>query len=150
MGANTVYSFSQLCYRGLIYFRTQSSSQSHAHVSYKKLVFSFKCLRKALHKISRIAVIVVQLLSHHLTLHDPMDCSTLGLPVLRHLPDFAQTHVHVSDAIQPSHPLSPPSHPCPQSFPASGSFPVSRLFTSGGQSTGASASASVLPMNIQD
>ena len=38
---------------------------------------------------------------------------------------------------------------CPQCFPASGSFPVSRLFTSGGQSFGASASASVLPMNIQ-
>ena len=38
---------------------------------------------------------------------------------------------------------------CPQSFPASGSFPVSRLFASGGQSIGASASASVLPMNIQ-
>ena len=38
---------------------------------------------------------------------------------------------------------------CLQSFPASGSFPVSRLFTSGGQSIGASASASVLPMNIQ-
>ena len=37
-----------------------------------------------------------------------------------------------------------------QSFPASGSFPGSRLFTSGGQSTGVSASASVLPMNIQD
>ena len=37
-----------------------------------------------------------------------------------------------------------------QSFPASGSFPVSRLFASGGQSIGASASASVLPMNIQD
>ena len=39
---------------------------------------------------------------------------------------------------------------CPQSFPASGSFPVSRLFASGGQNTSASASASVLPMNIQD
>ena len=38
---------------------------------------------------------------------------------------------------------------CPQSFPASGSFPISRLFTSGGQSIGASASGSVLPMNIQ-
>ena len=38
---------------------------------------------------------------------------------------------------------------CPQSFPASGSFPVSWLFTSGGQNIGASASASVLPMNIQ-
>ena len=39
---------------------------------------------------------------------------------------------------------------CPQSVPASGSFPVGQLFTSGGQSTGVSASASVFPMNIQD
>ena len=38
---------------------------------------------------------------------------------------------------------------CPQSFPASGPFPVSQLFTSGGQSVGASASAIVLPMIIQ-
>ena len=38
---------------------------------------------------------------------------------------------------------------CPQSFPASGSFPMSRVFASGGHSTGVSASASVLPMNIQ-
>ena len=39
---------------------------------------------------------------------------------------------------------------CLQSFPTSGSFPVSQFFASGGQSIGASASASVLPMNIQD
>ena len=39
---------------------------------------------------------------------------------------------------------------CPQSFPASGSFPMSQFFTSGGQSIGTSASASVFPMNIQD
>ena len=39
---------------------------------------------------------------------------------------------------------------CPQSFPASGSFQMSQLFASGGQSTGVSASASVLPMNTQD
>ena len=42
------------------------------------------------------------------------------------------------------------SSSCPQSFPASGSFPVSQRLTSGGQRTGVSASASVLPMNIQD
>ena len=42
-----------------------------------------------------------------------------------------------------------PFSSCPQSFPASGCFPVSQLFTSGGQSTGASSLASVLPMNIQ-
>ena len=46
------------------------------------------------------------------TLCDPMNCSTPGFLVLHHLLDFAQTHVHwVSDAIQPSHPLSPPSPP---------------------------------------
>ena len=43
-----------------------------------------------------------------------------------------------------------PLSSCFQSFPASGSFPMSRLLTSGGQSTGASASASVLLMNTQD
>ena len=43
-----------------------------------------------------------------------------------------------------------PFSSCPQSFPASGSFQMSQLFTSGGQSIGASALASVLPMNIQD
>ena len=43
-----------------------------------------------------------------------------------------------------------PFSSCPQSFPASGSFQMSQLFASGGQSTGASASTSVLPMNTQD
>ena len=47
-----------------------------------------------------------------LTLCDPMDRSTPGLPVHHQLPEFAQTHVHwVGDAIQPSHPLSSPSPP---------------------------------------
>ena len=43
-----------------------------------------------------------------------------------------------------------PFSSCPQSLPASGSFPMSQLFTWGGQSTGVSASALVLPMNTQD
>ena len=43
-----------------------------------------------------------------------------------------------------------PFSSCPQSFPESGSFTMSQLFASGGQSTGVSASASVLPMNTQD
>ena len=44
------------------------------------------------------------------TLCDPMNHSTPGLPVPHQLPEFTQTHVHrVSDAIQPSHPLSSPS-----------------------------------------
>ena len=43
---------------------------------------------------------------------NPIDCSMPGLPVLHHLQEFAQTHIHwVSDAIQPSHPLLSPSPP---------------------------------------
>ena len=46
------------------------------------------------------------------TLCNPMDCSTPGFPVFHYVPEFAQTQVHwVSDAIQPSHPLLPPSPP---------------------------------------
>ena len=48
------------------------------------------------------------------TLCNPMNLSTPGLPVHHQLPEFTQTHVHrVSDAIQPSHPLSSPSPPAP-------------------------------------
>ena len=48
------------------------------------------------------------------TLCDPMNCSTPGLPVHHQLPEFTETHVHrVSDAIQPSHPVSSPSPPAP-------------------------------------
>ena len=48
------------------------------------------------------------------TLCDPMNRSTLGLPVHHQLPEFTQTHVHqVGDAIQPSHPLSSPFPPAP-------------------------------------
>ena len=83
-----------------------------------------------------------------LTLCNPMDCSTPGFPVLPHLSEFTQTLVHwVGDAIKPSHPLSPPSPPA-QSLCQHQSFPMSQLFASGGQSIG--ASASVLPMNMQD
>ena len=82
------------------------------------------------------------------TLCDPMNHSTPGLPVHHQLPEFTQTHVHwVGDAILPS---VVPFSSCPQSLPTSGSFPMSQLFTWGGQSTEVSASASVLPMNIQD
>ena len=50
----------------------------------------------------------------HLTLCDPTDCSTPGVPVYYQLLELAQTHIHwVSDAIQPSHPLS---CPCPPAF----------------------------------
>ena len=80
----------------------------------------------------------------------PMNCSTPDFPVHHHLPEFVQTHVHrVSDAIQPSHPLSSPSPPA-FNLSQHQSFPMSQLFASGGQSIGVSASASVLLMNSQD
>ena len=48
------------------------------------------------------------------TLCYPRNCSTPGLPVHHQLPEFTQSHIHrVSDAIQPSHPLSSPSPPAP-------------------------------------
>ena len=80
-----------------------------------------------------------------------MDGSTPGFPVLHHLPELAQTHVHsVGDASQPSHPLSSPSPPALKLSQHQSFVLMSQLFASGGQSTGASVSASVLPMNIQD
>ena len=82
-----------------------------------------------------------------LTLCDPVDCSMPGFPVLYYLLEFAQTHAHqFSDAIQLSHPLSPPS-PIALSLYQNYSLLHSWLFTSGGQRIG--TSASVLPKNIQ-
>ena len=80
-----------------------------------------------------------------------MDRSVSGFPVHHQLPELAQSNVHqVSDATQPSHPLlSPP----PSAFNPSqdqGLYQMSQFFTLGGQSIGASASASVLVMNFQD
>ena len=77
-----------------------------------------------------------------------MDCGIPGLPVQHQLPEFTQTlsqwwHPAISSSVIPF-------SSCLQSFPTSGSFQMSQLFASGGQSIGVSASASVLPMNIQD
>ena len=86
-----------------------------------------------------------------LTLCDPMDCS---------MPDFLPCTSLSPEVCSNSCALSWWCHStisssvslfssCLQSFPTSGSFPMNWLFTSGGQSIGASASASVLPVNIQ-
>ena len=85
-----------------------------------------------------------------LTLCDPMNHSTPGLPVHHQLSEFT----HTRPSSRWCHPaISSSAVPfsfCPQSLPASGSFPMNQLFASGGQSTGVSASASVLPKNTQD
>ena len=120
----------------------------HAHVANHNLSRSSSCLPSQSPSLTD-SVQLSSVAQSCPTLCDPMNRGTPGLPVHHQLPESTQTHVHwVSDAIQPSHPLSSPS--CPQSFPASGSFQMSQLFTSGGQSIGVSASKSVLPMNTQD
>ena len=75
---------------------------------------------------------------------NPMDCGTPGFPVHHQLLELTQTHVHSNSS------SVVPFSSYPQSLPASGTFEMSQFFASGGQSIGASASASVLPMNIQD
>ena len=81
------------------------------------------------------------------TLCYPMDCSMSDFPVHHQLPELAQTQVHWSQWCHTTISSSGPFSSCLQSFPASGSFLMSQLFASGGQTIGASASATVLPMN---
>ena len=83
------------------------------------------------------------------TICNPTDCSTPGFAVLHHLPVCSNScplslwcHPTISSSVTPF-------FSCLQSFPASGSFLMSWLFASGGRNIGASASTSVLPMNIQ-
>ena len=76
-----------------------------------------------------------------------MDCSMPGFPVHHQLPELAQTHVQVGDAIQPPHPLLSLS-PSP-AFSISQHQGLFHEFISGSESIGALASASVLPVNIQ-
>ena len=58
----------------------------------------------------KVIWLMMLLLFSHSVVSDSSDCSTPGFPVLHHLLEFAQTHVHwVDDAVQPSHPLSSPS-----------------------------------------
>ena len=85
-----------------------------------------------------------------LTLCNPVDCSTPVFPGHHQLSEFAQTHVHpVSDALQPSHPLSSPSPPAFNLSQHQGLFSnESDLRIIRWPNIG--ASASVLPMNIQD
>ena len=94
-------------------------------------------------------LVIVQLFSRVL-LCDPMFYSMPGFPVLHSPRAYSNScplswwcHLTISSSVAPF-------SPCPQFFPASESSQMSRLFASGGQNIGALASASVLPMNIQD
>ena len=86
-----------------------------------------------------------------LTLYDPMDCSSPGLPCLSPIPGVYPNSCPLSQWCHPAiSPSAVPFSSCPQSFPTSGSFQMSQLFASGGQSIEVSASTSVLPMNTQN
>ena len=85
------------------------------------------------------------------TFCNPMDCTMPGFIVHHQLPEIIQNSC---PSIRGCHPTILPSvipfSSHLQSFPASGSFQMSQFFVSGGQSIGVTASASVLPMSIQD
>ena len=97
-----------------------------------------------------VYAVLVQLLScvwlfaSHVLQHTRLPCPSLSPGVCSNSCPLSQwCHPTISSSVAPF-------SSCPQSFPASGSFPISQLFASAGQSIGASALASVLPMNIQD
>ena len=111
-------------------------------------VYNIKILCKHC-TIFDFVVVVVQSLSHvrlfatHELQHASLLCSPLSPGVCSNSCSLSQwCHPTTSSSVAPF-------SSCPQFFPASGSFPMSQFFTSSGQSIGASASASVLPMNIQ-
>ena len=85
------------------------------------------------------------------TLWDPKDCSMPGLSPHHQLLEFTQTHVHpVIDAVQPSHPLSSPFPPAFNLPQHQGLFKWVSILHQVAKAIGVSASASVLPMNIQN
>ena len=86
---------------------SQTSHEAvNLRLSNKRLTFSL--LKNELHILNRTSVQFSSVTQSCPTVCNPMDCSTPGLPIHHQLPEFTQTQVHwVSDAIQPSHPLSP-------------------------------------------
>ena len=100
--------------------------------------------------VGGIIFVVVQLAQLYLTLCNPMDCSMPGF-LSYTSPRVCANSCSLSQRCHPAISSSMSlSFSRPQSFTASGSFPMSWLFASGDQSIGVSASASVLPMSIQD
>ena len=106
--------------------------------------------------VENYSVVVVQLLSHVRLFATPWTAAhqiSLSFTISRSLFKFVSSqwcHLTISSSVIPFSSSVVPFSSCLQSFPASGSFLMSQLFESGGQSIGASTSASVLPMSIQD
>ena len=122
----------------LIHFKVRGRCDIHDKIYSKNLRLCFSCF----------CCSVTQLC---LTLCDPMECSTARLSCPSPSPRVCSNSCQLSWWCHPtisSYVVA--FFSCLQSFPASGSFPMSQFLASGGQSTGVSASALVLPMNIQD
>ena len=109
--------------------RGYSAIHIYIHVSIWERMDTWICVAKSLHCSPE--TITTLLIGYQFssvtqscpTLWDPMNHSTPGLPVHHQLPEFTQTHVHwVSDAIQPSHPLSSPSPLAPNPSQHQGLF----------------------------
>ena len=129
--------------RRFMNFQDNSHHRWHSHCpSIQRTIYSMKDAEKCLDHCRELADFVSVLSSVHMHTHSiigsiqfssvaqscptlcgPMDCSMPGLPVHHQLPEFTQTHVHrVSDAIQPSHPLSSLSPPAPNPSQHQGLF----------------------------
>ena len=102
---------------------------------------NFSCLN---HQVQFSCSVVSNSLQPHGLQHARLPCPSLTARAYSNSsPSHHWCHPTISSSVVPF-------SSCSWSFPASGSFPVSQFFTSGGQSIGVSASASILPMNIQD
>ena len=120
-------------------------------ISYRNSTLLYKCGKvKVAFCLLTFPFSTAQSLSHVRLCH-PMNCSNARPPCPSPAPGVYSNSCPSSPRCHPTISSSVvPVSSCPQSFPASGSFPMSQLFASGGQSTGVSASASVLPANTQD
>ena len=111
------------------FFQKYSWTKKDAFILKRYLtLYLEKILKQFLIKITVITLEIISVQFSSVTqscptLCDPMNCSTLGLPVHHQLPELTQTHVHRVDvAIQPSHPLSSPSLPASNSSQHQGLF----------------------------
>ena len=108
-------------YSGLISLLSKGLSKVFSNTKVQKHHFFFWCSAFFIVQLSHPSVSSVT--QSCPTLCDTMNCNTPDLPVHYQLPEFTQTHVHrVSDAIQPSHPLSSPSPPAPNPSQHQGLF----------------------------
>ena len=135
---------------GLQRVRHDWATNTHTHTKRKHVQSAWEMMASNI-TILQIwdAICCCSVTQSYPTLCDPMDCNMPGFPVFHYLLEFAQIHVHwVNDTMQPSHPLLPLSPPACNFSQHQGLFQwVSSSYQ--GQSIGASASASVLPMIIQ-